>query len=572
MSNNAYSRNTFDEFAKIRHYVSVRLKQGVPLVDADINEMEDLRRYEVRSFLRWFVGDGIPDHNDGFRINPSGTPNDVVITGGNGTPEGGGRCLVDGLEVLNESDVAFSAQEFADPAKAAAAGVDPVTMPETPASGTRTDIYYLDVWEREITSEEEGHEDIVDPRIGIEVARRIRREWAVRVVDEATGVPADDNSPDHRYLPLASVLRTAGQDVIPAEAITDLRRRGVTLQSRVNTDQITLDAFGTGYTLDDDGQPKLAASLREVINAMLRAGRAAAIGPQVVLTTEGPHAFPASAVDAAGNQWLFWVKGTDEIWFTHQVSGGAWTPPTQWRTLTGPTAGVAVVGAPDGTVWVFWNDRVAANQFDIFGQVFRAGAWEPEFTVNAGGANVFAQNLSAGVDGANQVMVVWKEQTVGGITFQSRRYDADPANAQAIVEVSNQFQAAPVVVVLDDEFQVYGADGTAAPADILQATWQPGPGTWSAPASVGQIPAGQLELAAAADRFGGVWLVYAAGQASLTGSYLRTGFPPDPAVLIEMAVTPRLPSAVRDAQGNLQVYYRPGTGTELHKLFLLSEV
>ena len=172
----------------------------------------------------------------------------------------------------------------------------------------------------------------------------------------------------------------------------------MTLQSRVNFDQMTLDTFGTGYTLDDDGQPNLAASLREVINAMLRAGRAAAIGPQVVLTTEGPHAFPASAVDAAGNQWLFWVKGTDEIWFTHQVSGGAWTPPTQWRTLTGPTAGVAVVGAPDGTVWVFWNDRVAANQFDIFGQVFRAGAWEPEFTVNAGGANVFAQNLSAGVD------------------------------------------------------------------------------------------------------------------------------------------------------------------------------
>ena len=191
MASTPYSRDTFNAFAKVRHYVGVRLKQGVPFVDADFNESDSLRRYELRNFLRWFVGNGVPYQNDGFRIQASSVANDVMISGGNGTPEGAGRCIVDGLEILNEATIAFSAQEFANAARAAAAGVPVVTLPTTPA-GPRTDIYYLDVLEREITSTEAGHGDIVDPRIGIEAARRIRREWAVRVVDATTGVPADD--------------------------------------------------------------------------------------------------------------------------------------------------------------------------------------------------------------------------------------------------------------------------------------------------------------------------------------------------------------------------------------------
>lgn len=60
-----FSRNTFDA---LKHYVGVRLQQGVPLVDADWNELEDIRRFELQAFLKWFVGDGVPAGNDGFRI------------------------------------------------------------------------------------------------------------------------------------------------------------------------------------------------------------------------------------------------------------------------------------------------------------------------------------------------------------------------------------------------------------------------------------------------------------------------------------------------------------------------
>lgn len=51
-----------------KHYVGVRLQQGVPLLDADWNELEDLRKHELYELVRSFVGDGVPDGNDGFRL------------------------------------------------------------------------------------------------------------------------------------------------------------------------------------------------------------------------------------------------------------------------------------------------------------------------------------------------------------------------------------------------------------------------------------------------------------------------------------------------------------------------
>src|SRR3954452_25449484 len=58
-----------DTFNPLRQYIGVRLQQGVPIVDADVNELDDIRKFELRAFLKWFVGDGNPDGNDGFRIS-----------------------------------------------------------------------------------------------------------------------------------------------------------------------------------------------------------------------------------------------------------------------------------------------------------------------------------------------------------------------------------------------------------------------------------------------------------------------------------------------------------------------
>jgi hypothetical protein len=221
---------------------------------------------------------------------------------------------------------------------------------------------------------------------------------------------------------------------------------------------------------------------------------------------------------------------------------------------------------------------VSATQWDIFGQVFRNGVWGPEFTVSAGVANRFNFNLSAGTDSANQVMVVWRQQdNLGAVTFQSRLYAGTPAAAQPITPVSDQFEAAPALAVgVDDSFHIYGASAAAIPAPIIHSVWQPTTSTWTAPNLTGvSITSGQVELAAAADAFGGTWLLYANGQASVTGRYLRAGFSPDPIILAETSDEPRFPSAMRDAQDNIQLHFVSGVSagvTEIHRLSLIGAV
>ena len=55
-----------DSIAK--HYVGVRLQQGVPILDTDWNELEDLQRHELASLFKQFFGDGVPENNDGFHV------------------------------------------------------------------------------------------------------------------------------------------------------------------------------------------------------------------------------------------------------------------------------------------------------------------------------------------------------------------------------------------------------------------------------------------------------------------------------------------------------------------------
>ena len=218
-----FSRDTFD---KLKHYVGVRLQQGVPIVDADWNEQEDIRKYELQAFLKWYVGDGVPLNNDGFHILPTTGNNNFTIQGGDGTPEGAGRCLVDGWDVVNESDLGYTDQPlFGDAALAAAWGVDPLPALRNPRAN-RTDTVYLDVWEREVDADEDfGH--LVNPAIGIETCVRLKREWVVRVAEGATTPPTPPTG--HAFYPLASLARVGGDPTIPSAYITDLRRTGVAL-------------------------------------------------------------------------------------------------------------------------------------------------------------------------------------------------------------------------------------------------------------------------------------------------------------------------------------------------------
>lgn len=339
--------------ARGKHHVAVRLQQGVPILDADWNTLDDLRRVEAEEYGRWSVGDGVPFGNDGFRILPIagggvgtlvlsaavtdsllsslrvnvvtstaaaalgfdgsneyaersgsslaqltgntsapfaltdgstlvvtvneatpgavaetitfhaanfaniaaatgaeviaviaatatrvsglvGAGNDFIIRGGDGTTENAGRIVVRGRAALNESDLKYTAQPlFQNSALATQWSVSPV-----PALTNSNEAHFafLDLWDREVDSGED--KALVDDRIGVETAVRLRREWAVRVTREvdypATAAAAP---PGHVYYPLSRITRGGNGSPVTADAIVDLRdtdlsvRRGVSYRN-----------------------------------------------------------------------------------------------------------------------------------------------------------------------------------------------------------------------------------------------------------------------------------------------------------------------------------------------------
>ncbi|MFD5406143.1 DUF6519 domain-containing protein [Streptomyces griseorubiginosus] len=420
-----FSRSTFD---RVKHYVGVRLQQGVPLVDADWNELEDIRRFEVEAFLKWFVGDGVPAGNDGFRIQAAagggvgtirlspastagpgslvsvdlsastaaaalgftavnrqaarglaparltgdaaqpfalspgmtlvvsangaspqtvtftssgfadlgaataaevaaavnaaanrvtatvGTGNDFFVAGGDGTPERAGRCLADGRDAVHEGRIAYSSQPlYANPALAAAWGVPVVAELAAPTSGSRTDLVYLDLWDREVTAAED--DTLVDPLIGVETCVRVRREWTVRVRPGATRAPApgdSDHMAGHAYLLLARLARQAGTAAVRSTALTDLRPRNLQMPPSTLVD----DVLGTSATDYRQGLDRPRVSLRDAINALL-AGQLPP-SPEISVSPgeKADLLNKASVVDAAGGLVAVWQSprsGSNQI-------------------------------------------------------------------------------------------------------------------------------------------------------------------------------------------------------------------------------------------------------------------
>lgn len=249
-----YSRETFD---KLKHYAGVRMQQGVPLIDADWNEMDEIRKEELRLFLEWYMGNGIARGNDGFAIlNRSGSSNDFIIKGGSGGSPG--CCLVKGRQVRIETDTPYTSQSlYGDAGLATKWGVAQLPPLTTP-SGTRNDLVYLDVWEREVDSQEDA--GLVNPAIGQETTVRIKRQWVVRVAEGAANLPAAPAG--HDYYTLATLSRTSGQATIAASAITDKRRKNIEpmdnafsdfVKVRANDIYLDKDVKSTGRYYDQTG-------------------------------------------------------------------------------------------------------------------------------------------------------------------------------------------------------------------------------------------------------------------------------------------------------------------------------
>ena len=226
--------STFDP---LKTRCAVRLQQGVPIVDADWNELDDIRKFEMRAYLKWFVGDGIPDGSDGFRIDAvGGVADDFIIrvgvpaaVGSPGVVEVGlrntGRCIVDGLDVIIAADVRYKLQS-------APVGATPIAAIPV-LNGAVT--VYLDVWERLVTSQEEP--GLVLAGIGTESCARVKREWCVRTRAGATVPvsPEPEFVAGHAYYALCTINRKLSAPNVPANIdaadLTDRRHRGMTLSA-----------------------------------------------------------------------------------------------------------------------------------------------------------------------------------------------------------------------------------------------------------------------------------------------------------------------------------------------------
>jgi hypothetical protein len=210
-----------------RHYVAVRLQQGVPILDADVNELDDVRRAEHEAIIRFFVGDGVPAGSDGFRVSATDADDDFALEPG--------LILIGGVFSWNPGPTTYLGQpNFSGQRRAPLPDLPELPALEPPPMGeTRHDMVVLDVWEREVEHTEDDR--LLDARVGVETCIRRQREWVVRVVtdvaSDASAVPAAvrESLSGHYLYPLARIQRSDAQPRIEPDDITDLRRTDLTL-------------------------------------------------------------------------------------------------------------------------------------------------------------------------------------------------------------------------------------------------------------------------------------------------------------------------------------------------------
>jgi hypothetical protein len=543
------SRDTF-QLNQAKQYVGVRLQSSVPIVDADWNELEDIRKHEHQTFLQAFVGNGVQPGSENFQIqaltliltaavnleidlvkstaaaalgfdatNQQATAKDnvpaqlishhaepftlssgmtlvvkvngveqtitfnfpddaqdqakplnqakqlttaavitainstvpqlaakqlttaAVITAINstvpqlattndfrilgGTPQQPGLCLVEGWEIQIPASLNYTEQLLYNNAELATQWQVTPLFPLTTPTAARSDIIYLDAWERLVDSTEDP--DLINDLIGVETCLRRKREWVVRVAEGSESLP--ESPLGHVYYPLARLTRPANQAAISAEQLTDLRQElALARQSEVqqvaqDVQQVVRDAFNYDYTLAQDGQPHLKISLREAINALLRGGL-----PSTSVTTlttainwfrEGCSLEPLTTIqDYQGDIWFFWQQRWDGSWYkrySHQ--NNQWGPDTQIATASWS---MQIVEGNNKTIWVF-SISYQDNQSYLKGKRYLDGNWSPEQTIVS--SNNGIEHYSVTDDQNGNLWVFWQvEETDNQFPVRYKRY------------------------------------------------------------------------------------------------------------------------------------------------------
>ncbi len=578
--------NTFDP---ANRFAAVRFAQGTPLCDCDLNEEVDIRRDEARFLLRDVVGDGAPADSDGFAIVGIGANADFDIAQG---PAGSaqGVMIAEGRAVRLPADATLRGQPLHESQAGAAAGaarLGTVVIQEIPtpvADGTLT--VYLDVWERLLEAAEDP--TLVLPALGVESSARLVREFAVRW-RAGVGVPTSgdaDFEAEHSYAALAEIARRNGDDQINAANVTDLRRTRVATPSRGDFDQIARDAFGAGYVVDGTA-PRLDFALRDVINAMLRDGRSAMLGPEV-LNSLSPG-FPQIVYLGSGLRRLYWIgpsttPGTNAIIAQEETSPGVFAAATEEFDLTGgfSVGSLKTIAQPGDVVWAMYQGSGGAGVDEIYGRRFEGGVWAPEVTISTGNDNT---NPVAAADEAGNVHIVWRD-TSAGTDLQSAVIAPGAAGAGAVVTADGA-AALDVVYSLgrapEGGVRLVKAEG-GPNWGFETKRWDPTTSLWEGAfdAVLDSVTSTELEMASAATLVGETTLAFTVRSAStfdLETARLEVapgGFQISDrrrlvrATLADPSQIPLQPAMTEDPDGNIRLAYR--TQTDLRAFALVFRV
>ena len=241
-----FTRLTFEP---TKRYTSVRMQQGRVQLDADWNEQADIQAYLDRTRTIDVVGRrGAPKGEGSFAVGVTANNADLTVAAG--------RFYVDGLLCELESDTTYLTQPDLP---------SPPPLTATPAAG-RTDLVYLEAWEREVTSAEDP--DLLEPALGgADTATRTKTVWQVRVQE---GVTATDCSEVAGFPPapsnarLTSDVSAAGNGSQPCFIPPSAGYRG--LENRLYRVEIHSNGGGPTYKWSRDNGSSVFA-IEELVNA-----------------------------------------------------------------------------------------------------------------------------------------------------------------------------------------------------------------------------------------------------------------------------------------------------------------
>jgi hypothetical protein len=369
-----FSNNGKDTFDPKKSYTGIRLQQGVPLLDRDWNELEDIRRYQEMMLRRTYLGNGTPD--DGFRIsacNPAGMDFQISY----------GRFLVDGLEAVNWPN------EYNSFSKYTAQKDEPAlkTLSDN-ESGVFYYTVYLDLWIDEITGvEDSALNNKDDVKICTSVRHRI--QWRVKVKEWVyPDEPKIDTLAGHHYIKLAKIKRSTKG--ITDNDITDIRS---TWQSLESTEQ----------------------RFRSIINELLRGNI-----PSESTRRLTPNGIELIQIieDSQKNAYVFFNAGTTTLFYT-LLNEGKWNRNVIHSTNKIKRDNTVVYSDTVGNIWLFWIQidstmpgSTAIPKTSIKSLRFTSGISDGDPKLVVSGASLSAQNLIS--DSIGNIIAFWIEEIGAG--------------------------------------------------------------------------------------------------------------------------------------------------------------